>query len=83
MQLYPASSNAPEKPNPWSVRAKRYDLTKRGMIMGIINTTPDSFSDGGLFESSEAAIEQALFFLTGEAKEKAKHELIIILFNDF
>ena len=28
--------------------------------MGIINTTPDSFSDGGLFESSEAAIEQAI-----------------------
>ena len=30
------------------------------MIMGIINTTPDSFSDGGLFESTEAAIEQAI-----------------------
>ena len=28
--------------------------------MGIINTTPDSFSDGGLFESSEAAIQQAI-----------------------
>ena len=60
MQLYAASSNAPEKPNPWSVRGKSYDLSKRGMIMGIINTTPDSFSDGGLFESSEAAIEQAV-----------------------
>jgi dihydropteroate synthase len=30
------------------------------MIMGIINTTPDSFSDGGLFESSEAAIQRAI-----------------------
>ena len=60
MQLYPASSNAPEKPDPWSIRGKSYDLSKRGMIMGIINTTPDSFSDGGLFESSEAAIEQAI-----------------------
>ena len=60
MQLYAASSNAPEKPNPWSVRGKSYDLSKRGMIMGIINTTPDSFSDGGLFESSGAAIEQAI-----------------------
>ncbi|MFL2478536.1 MAG: dihydropteroate synthase [Verrucomicrobiales bacterium] len=60
MQLYPASSNAPEKPDLWSIRGKSYDLSKRGMIMGIINTTPDSFSDGGLFESTEAAIEQAI-----------------------
>jgi|TARA_B110000116_G_C16789067_1_gene562650 dihydropteroate synthase len=60
MQLYPASSNAPEKPDPWSIREKSYDLSKRGMIMGIINTTPDSFSDGGLFESSEAAIQRAI-----------------------
>jgi dihydropteroate synthase len=60
MQLYPASSNTPEKPDPWSIREKSYDLSKRGMIMGIINTTPDSFSDGGLFESSEAAIQRAI-----------------------
>ena len=60
MQLYPASSNAPEKPDLWSIRGKSYDLRERGMIMGIINTTPDSFSDGGLYESSEAAIHQAI-----------------------
>jgi dihydropteroate synthase len=60
MQLYPASSNAPEKPDPWSIRGKSYDLSERGIIMGIINTTPDSFSDGGLFESSEAAIQRAI-----------------------
>ena len=60
MQLYPASSKAPEKPDPWSIRGKSYDLNDRGMIMGVINTTPDSFSDGGLFESSEAAAEQAI-----------------------
>ena len=29
-------------------------------IMGIINTTPDSFSDGGQFHSSEAAIAHGL-----------------------
>ncbi|MEC7357764.1 MAG: dihydropteroate synthase, partial [Verrucomicrobiota bacterium] len=60
MQLYPASSNAPEKPDLWSIRGKSYDLRERGMIMGIINTTPDSFSDGGLYESSEASIHQAI-----------------------
>ena len=28
--------------------------------MGIVNVTPDSFSDGGLFSSSDAAVEHAL-----------------------
>ncbi|MDD5330842.1 MAG: dihydropteroate synthase [Sulfuricella sp.] len=31
----------------------------RPLIMGIVNVTPDSFSDGGRFASSSAAIEQA------------------------
>ncbi|VAW64746.1 Dihydropteroate synthase [hydrothermal vent metagenome] len=30
------------------------------IIMGILNTTPDSFSDGGKFNSVEAALAQAL-----------------------
>jgi dihydropteroate synthase len=29
------------------------------MIMGVLNTTPDSFSDGGLFFDAESAISQA------------------------
>ena len=28
-------------------------------LMGIVNVTPDSFSDGGLFISVEAAFDQA------------------------
>ncbi len=32
---------------------------KRPVIMGIVNVTPDSFSDGGLFVSKEAALAQA------------------------
>lgn len=31
----------------------------RPVIMGIVNVTPDSFSDGGLFASREAALAQA------------------------
>ena len=31
----------------------------RPVIMGILNVTPDSFSDGGLYDSPEAAIEHA------------------------
>lgn len=35
------------------------ELDKRTLIMGIINVTPDSFSDGGQFLDSEKAIEHA------------------------
>lgn len=33
---------------------------KRTMIMGVLNVTPDSFSDGGLFFDSAKAVEHAL-----------------------
>jgi len=32
----------------WTNRRGSLDLTRRGVIMGILNLTPDSFSDGGL-----------------------------------
>ncbi len=35
-------------------------LRERTVIMGILNVTPDSFSDGGLYASREAAIEHGL-----------------------
>ncbi|RJQ76219.1 MAG: dihydropteroate synthase [Desulfobacteraceae bacterium] len=35
------------------------ELGRRTAIMGIVNVTPDSFSDGGQFHSSEAALAQA------------------------
>lgn len=38
---------------------KTYDLSKRTYIMGILNVTPDSFSDGGSYETIELAVEQA------------------------
>lgn len=36
------------------------DLRRRGMVMGIVNATPDSFSESGRFASAEAAIAQGL-----------------------
>jgi len=39
---------------------KTYDLTKRTHVMGILNITPDSFSDGGHYTSIDAAISQAM-----------------------
>ena len=36
------------------------DLDKKIYIMGILNVTPDSFSDGGLFFNPEKAVEHAI-----------------------
>jgi dihydropteroate synthase len=41
-------------------RGKRVALGPRTLIMGILNVTPDSFSDGGLFFDKEKAIAQGL-----------------------
>ena len=31
----------------WKVKDKLFNLTERPLVMGILNVTPDSFSDGG------------------------------------
>ena len=36
-----------------------FDLEKKSYIMGILNVTPDSFSDGGKFQSVDVALAQA------------------------
>jgi dihydropteroate synthase len=36
-----------------------FTLDKRALVMGILNTTPDSFSDGGRFASLEFAVSRA------------------------
>ena len=43
----------------WRCLDRTLDLTRRGDIMGIVNVTPDSFSDGGLFATVDAALDQA------------------------
>ncbi len=44
----------------WEFGNFRYAPTERPLLMGIVNATPDSFSDGGRFLQSSAAVEQAL-----------------------
>jgi len=44
----------------WSVRDRVLDFGERALIMGIVNVTPDSFSDGGRFSSPAAAIAHGL-----------------------
>src|SRR5690606_13295833 len=41
-------------------KTKSYDLSSRTHIMGILNVTPDSFSDGGHYNTVEQAIKQAV-----------------------
>jgi dihydropteroate synthase len=36
-----------------------FNLAQRPLVMGILNVTPDSFSDGGRFQSLEFAFERA------------------------
>lgn len=36
-----------------------FSLDKRALVMGILNTTPDSFSDGGRYQSLEFAVSRA------------------------
>jgi dihydropteroate synthase len=52
----------------WRTNRRAFDLTNRGVIMGVINVTPDSFSDGGSFSSAQAAIDHGLR-LAGEGAE--------------
>ncbi|MBM2841939.1 MAG: Dihydropteroate synthase, partial [Bacteroidetes bacterium] len=39
---------------------RMYDLSSRTHLMGVLNVTPDSFSDGGKFIARDAAVEHAL-----------------------
>jgi len=44
----------------WRCRNTVFELGSRALVMGIVNVTPDSFSDGGRLSSTQAAVEHAL-----------------------
>ena len=44
----------------WKTSRGKLTLGHKTLIMGILNVTPDSFSDGGLFYSQQKAIEHGL-----------------------
>ena len=52
-------------PTTWRCGRFLFDFTKRRrpVVMGILNATPDSFSDGGQFRSPKDAIAQAEFMI--------------------
>jgi dihydropteroate synthase len=47
----------------WRVRGRGVRLGERTLVMGVVNVTPDSFSDGGAFLEPAAAVEHALRLL--------------------
>ena len=44
----------------WIARDHQFDFPRPMIVMGIVNTTPDSFSDGGHFLDPDAAVTHAL-----------------------
>jgi dihydropteroate synthase len=48
----------------WNLVTRSVELGKRTLVMGIVNVTPDSFSDGGKHFTSETAIAHALRLLS-------------------
>lgn len=47
----------------WRLRSRELELGPRTLVMGILNVTPDSFSDGGRFLSRDHAVGHALQML--------------------
>jgi len=51
----PAATPAPA----WACGDRRFDLHERAQVMGVLNVTPDSFSDGGRWAEPDAALAHA------------------------
>jgi dihydropteroate synthase len=56
----PLADRFPSRAPHWQLRTRRLTLPSRPLLMGIVNVTPDSFSDGGAFFDSSAAVAHAL-----------------------
>lgn len=59
-------SSAPQPARPpatWRIPSRTLELGSRTLVMGILNLTPDSFSDGGSFATTRSAVNHALRLL--------------------
>lgn len=56
----PTLDTDPQRPQIWQLRTQTLSLAPTPRIMGIVNVTPDSFSDGGSFFDTGAAVEHGL-----------------------
>ena len=48
-----------KEPPPVTIRKKEFNWAKKTYIMGILNVTPDSFSDGGKYLNPQKALDHA------------------------
>ena len=44
----------------WQLRTRTLELGARTLVMGVVNITPDSFSDGGAFLDAESAVTRCM-----------------------
>src|SRR4051812_20696827 len=65
-QLDPSAGSAPptphdllQGPGEWRLARRSLALRRRPVLMGILNVTPDSFSEGGTFFDRSQAIDHA------------------------
>ena len=49
-----------DPPRIWKIATRTFDLSCRPCVMGVLNVTPDSFSDGNWYFPPEIAVERAL-----------------------
>src|ERR1051325_7056150 len=47
-------------PFTWNLGTRALELGRRTLVMGVLNVTPDSFSDGGLYFEPGTAVERGL-----------------------
>lgn len=55
-------------PQPLTIDGHTLDFANETFVMGILNVTPDSFSDGGQFNTVEKAVEHAKQMVADGAK---------------
>jgi dihydropteroate synthase len=56
----PLVARYPQRATCWRLRTRELTFGIRPLVMGIVNVTPDSFSDGGRYVETSAAVEHAL-----------------------
>ena len=49
-----------ERRHEWHLPDRVLSLSQQPLVMGIVNVTPDSFSDGGLFADADAAVAHGM-----------------------
>ncbi len=57
----------PRRAKSWQLRTRRLEFGTLPLLMGIVNVTPDSFSDGGQFHDPARAVEQGLALVAAGA----------------